>query len=202
MNVLVSSGADAQLCIWSVDGWEKKKARPIQVPPGHQAPLVGETRVQFHNDQSHILVVHESQIGIYDTQLECQRSWYPRDSLSAPISSAIYSCDGLLIFTGFCDGAIGIFDADSLRLRCRIAPSAYLSSIGSGSGAAFPVVIAAHPSDSHQFALGMSDGTVHVIEPSDAEPKWGGSSSQENGAMPSIPSSSALNSQPSETPSR
>ncbi|KAL3361737.1 hypothetical protein AABB24_014552 [Solanum stoloniferum] len=200
LNVLVSSGADAQLCIWSVDGWEKKKARPIQVPPGHQAPLVGETRVQFHNDQSHILVVHESQIGIYDTQLECQRSWYPRDSLSAPISSAIYSCDGLLIFTGFCDGAIGIFDADSLRLRCRIAPSAYLSSIG--SGAAFPVVIAAHPSDSHQFALGMSDGTVHVIEPSDAEPKWGGSSSQDNGAMPSIPSSSALNSQPSETPSR
>ncbi|KAH0642851.1 hypothetical protein KY289_033825 [Solanum tuberosum] len=131
LNVLVSSGADAQLCIWSVDGWEKKKARPIQVPPGHQAPLVGETRVQFHNDQSHILVVHESQIGIYDTQLECQRSWYPRDSLSAPISSAIYSCDGLLIFTGFCDGAIGIFDADSLRLRCRIAPSAYLTSIGS-----------------------------------------------------------------------
>ncbi|KAJ8527140.1 hypothetical protein K7X08_029617 [Anisodus acutangulus] len=204
LNVLVSSGADAQLCIWSVDGWEKKKARPIQAPPGHQAPLVGETRVQFHNDQSHILVVHESQIGIYDTQLECQRSWYPRDSLSAPISSAIYSCDGLLIFTGFCDGSIGIFDADSLRLRCRIAPSAYLSSIGSGSGSgvAFPVVIAAHPSDSNQFALGMSDGTVHVIEPSDAEPKWGGSSSQDNGAMPSIPSSSALNSQPSETPSR
>ncbi|KAK4364721.1 hypothetical protein RND71_016079 [Anisodus tanguticus] len=200
LNVLVSSGADAQLCIWSVDGWEKKKARPIQAPPGHQAPLVGETRVQFHNDQSHILVVHESQIGIYDTQLECQRSWYPRDSLSAPISSAIYSCDGLLIFTGFCDGAIGIFDADSLRLRCRIAPSSYLSSVG--SGVAFPVVIAAHPSDSNQFALGMSDGTVHVIEPSDAEPKWGGSSSQDNGAMPSIPSSSALNSQPSETPSR
>lgn len=202
LNVLVSSGADAQLFIWSVDGWEKKKARPIQAPPGHQAPLVGETRVQFHNDQSHILVVHESQIGLYDTQLECQRSWYPRDSLSAPISSAIYSCDGLLIFTGFCDGAIGIFDSDSLRLRCRIAPSAYLSSIGSGSGAAFPVVIAAHPSDSNQFALGMSDGTVHVMEPSDAEPKWGGSSSQDNGAMPSIPSSSALNSQPSETPSR
>lgn len=202
LNVLVSSGADAQLFIWSVDGWEKKKARPIQAPPGHQAPLVGETRVQFHNDQSHILVVHESQIGLYDTQLECQRSWYPRDSLSAPISSAIYSCDGLLIFTGFCDGAIGIFDSDSLRLRCRIAPSAYLSSIGSGSGAAFPVVIAAHPSDSNQFALGMSDGTVHVMEPSDAEPKWGCSSSQDNGAMPSIPSSSALNSQPSETPSR
>ncbi|XP_019257558.1 PREDICTED: protein TPR2-like isoform X2 [Nicotiana attenuata] len=203
LNVLVSSGADAQLCIWSVDGWEKKKARPIQVPPGHQGPLVGETRVQFHNDQSHILVVHESQIGIYDTQLECLRAWHPRDSLSAPISSAIYSCDGLLVFTGFCDGAIGIYDADSLRLRCRIAPSAYISSsISSVSGTAFPVVITAHPSDSNQFALGMSDGTVHVIEPSDAEPKWGSSPPQDNGSMPSIPSSSALNSQPSETPSR
>nr|XP_016470779.1 PREDICTED: protein TPR2-like isoform X1 [Nicotiana tabacum] len=204
LNVLVSSGADAQLCIWSVDGWEKKKARPIQVPPGHQGPLVGETRVQFHNDQSHILVVHESQIGIYDTQLECLRAWHPRDSLSAPISSAIYSCDGLLVFTGFCDGAIGIYDADSLRLRCRIAPSAYISSSvsSSGGGTAFPVVIAAHPSDSNQFALGMSDGTVHVIEPSDAEPKWGSSPPQDNGSMPSIPSSSALNCQPSETPSR
>ncbi|XP_016471651.2 protein TOPLESS-RELATED PROTEIN 2 isoform X2 [Nicotiana tabacum] len=203
LNVLVSSGADAQLCIWSVDGWEKKKARPIQVPPGHQGPLVGETRVQFHNDQSHILVVHESQIGIYDTQLECLRAWHPRDSLSAPISSAIYSCDGLLVFTGFGDGAIGIYDADSLRLRCRIAPSAYISSsVSSVSGTAFPVVIAAHPSDSNQFALGMSDGTVHVIEPSDAEPKWGSSPPQGNGSMPSIPSSSALNSQPSETPSR
>lgn len=63
-----------QLCIWNIDGWEKKKARLIQAPPGHPTPLVGETRVQFHNDQSHILVVHESQIAIYDTQLECLRS--------------------------------------------------------------------------------------------------------------------------------
>lgn len=66
----------------------------------------------------------------------------------------------------------------------------------------FPVVIAAHPTDPNQFALGMSDGAVHVIEPSDAETKWGGSTSHDNGGMPSIPSSSALNSQPSETPSR
>nr|GLL44509.1 protein TPR2-like [Ipomoea trifida] len=129
--------------------------------------------------------------------------WYPRDSLSAPISSAIYSCDGMLVFAGFSDGAIGIFDADSFRLRCRIAASAYISSsIGSSSGSAFPVVIAAHPSDANQFALGMNDGSVNVIEPSDAEPKWGSSTSQDNGSLPSIPSSSALNSQPSETASR
>ncbi|CAH9080727.1 unnamed protein product [Cuscuta europaea] len=204
LNVLVSSGADAQLCIWHIDGWEKKKSRLIQAPPGHPTSVVGDTRVQFHNDQSHILVVHESQISIYDTQLECMRSWYPRESLSAAISSAIYSCDGMLVLAGFSDGAIGIFDADTFRLRCRIASSAYMStSIGSSSGCAFPAVIAAHPSDPYQFALGMSDGTVHVIEPSDAEPKWGSSTSQDNGSLPSIPSSSALNSQqPCETPSR
>ncbi|GFQ02847.1 protein topless [Phtheirospermum japonicum] len=156
-----------ELCMWSIDGWEKKKARPIQAPPGHSNPL-----------------------------------WYPRDSLSAPIASAIYSCDGLMVFTGFCDGAVGVFDAESLNLRCRIAPSAYISASISSNGNAFPVVIAAHPSDPNQFALGMSDGAVHVIEPSDGETKWGGSTSQDNGALPSIPTSSALNSQPSETPSR
>ncbi|CAA0838252.1 Protein TOPLESS [Striga hermonthica] len=207
LNILVSSGADAQLCVWSIDGWEKKKSRLIQAPPGQPAPLVGETKVQFHNNQAHLLVVHESQIAIYDSQLECLRSWYPRDSLSSPISSAIYSCDGQLIFTGFCDGAVGIFDSDSLNLRCRIALSAYFSSSISSNGSVYPTVIAAHPSDANQFALGMSDGGVHVIEPSDAEAKWGvgvgGSASQENGALPSIPSSSALNAQPpSETPSR
>ncbi|CAK9136065.1 unnamed protein product [Ilex paraguariensis] len=203
LNVLVSSAADAQLCMWNIEGWEKRKARPIQAPPGQPSPLVGETKVQFHNDQSHLLVAHESQISVYDSQLECLYSWSPRESLSAAISSAIYSCDGLLVFSGFRDGAIGIFDADSLRLRCRVAASAYISSsVASNCGTAFPVVIAAHPSDPNQFALGMSDGAVHVIEPSDAEPKWGGSAPQENGTLPSVPSNSALNSQPSETPSR
>jgi hypothetical protein len=64
-----------QLCVWSIDGWEKKKARFIQAPPNRAAgPLVGDTRVQFHNDQAHLLVVHESQISIYDSKLDCLRS--------------------------------------------------------------------------------------------------------------------------------
>lgn len=52
--------------------------------------------------------------------------WSPKESLAAPISSAIYSCDGMLVFAGFCDGAVGVFDSDGLRLRCRIAPIAYI----------------------------------------------------------------------------
>nr|KAJ0208380.1 hypothetical protein LSAT_V11C500251820 [Lactuca sativa] len=204
-----SQTLNALLCIWNINGWEKRKSRNIQSPPGHPSSLVGETKVQFHNDQRHLLVIHESQIAIYDHQLECLKLWSPRESLSAAISSAIYSCDGMLLYTGFSDGAVGVFDADNLRLRCRIAPSAYISSsISSSNSTAYPAVIASHPSDPNQFALGMSDGSVHVIEPADADPKWGGSTSQDNNAalplpLPSSnPSNSALNSQPSETPSR
>ena len=63
-----------QLCIGNIDGWEKKKMKAIQAPPGHTSPLIGETKVQFHNDQCHLLVSHESQIAVYDIQLECLNS--------------------------------------------------------------------------------------------------------------------------------
>ncbi|XP_072968974.1 protein TOPLESS-RELATED PROTEIN 2-like [Typha angustifolia] len=203
LNVLVSSGADAQLCVWSIDGWEKKKSRFIQAPAGRTAPLAGETRVQFHNDQAHLLVVHESQLAIYDSKLECLRSWSPRDALPAPISSAIYSCDGMLVYAGFCDGAVGVFEAESLRLRCRIALSAYISPAISSGGTVCPTVVAAHPSEPNQIALGMSDGAVYVVEPSDVETKWGSAPPQDNGTHPPIPSNPALsNNQASDTPAR
>ncbi|XP_062119809.1 protein TOPLESS-RELATED PROTEIN 2-like [Humulus lupulus] len=203
LNVLVSSGADAQLCMWSIDGWEKKKTRSIQAQVGRQPPSSGETKVQFHNDQTHVLVTHESQIGVYDSKLECLRSWYPKEALAAPISSAIYSCDGLLVYVSFCDGAVGVFDADSLRLRCRIAPSSYLqSSVLSSNSSVYPVVVAAHPSEPNQVALGMTDGSVHVVEPSDVEMKWGGTPSQDNGPLPSNSSNPSLSGQASEHPSR
>ncbi|XP_042409639.1 protein TOPLESS-RELATED PROTEIN 2-like isoform X1 [Zingiber officinale] len=199
LNVLVSSGADAQLCVWSIDGWEKKRSRFIQAPAGRASPLVGDTKVQFHNDQTHLLVVHESQIAIYDSKLDSLRSWSPRDALPASISSAIFSCDGMLVYAAFVDGAVGVFEADSLRLRCRIASSAYIH-----SGSAYPIVIAAHPSEPNQIALGMSDGAVHVVEPSDSDTKWGSAApSQDSGAPPTTSSTPAQNSsQASEPPSR
>lgn len=63
-----------QLCVWSIDGWEKKKARFIQPPVSRSGQLIGDTKVQFHNDQTHLLIVHESQLSIYDSKLECLRS--------------------------------------------------------------------------------------------------------------------------------
>lgn len=149
-----------QLCIWSIDNWEKKKVVPIQLPAG-KAPA-GDTRVQFHADQVRLLVAHETQLAIYDTsKMDRIRQvwfgrlltssfvrdkplvallfylfiyfiyfflqWVPQDALTALISYAAYSCNSQLVYASFCDGNVGVFDADTLRLRCRVAPSAYLS---------------------------------------------------------------------------
>ncbi|XP_010546752.1 PREDICTED: topless-related protein 3 isoform X2 [Tarenaya hassleriana] len=169
LNILVSSGADAQICFWSIDTWEKKKSVAIQMPAGK--PPTGDTRVQFHVDQIRILVVHETQLAIYDaSKMELIRQWIPQEGLSAPISSAVYACNSQLIYAAFRDGNIGVFDADSLRLRCRIAPSAYLSQ---GSQGLPPLVVAAHPHEPNQLAVGLTDGSVKVIEPTEPEGKWG-----------------------------
>lgn len=183
LNILVSSGADAQLCVWSIDTWEKRKSVAIQIPSG-KAP-VGDTRVQFHADQLRLLVVHETQLAIYDaSKMDRIRQWVPQDTASAPISYAAYSCNSQLVYATFCDGNIGVFDADSLRLRCRIAPSVYLSQAAlNGSQPVYPLVVAAHPLDSNQIAIGLSDGSVKVIEPIESDGKWGSSPPIDNGIL-------------------
>ncbi|KAM7469920.1 hypothetical protein LguiA_008103 [Lonicera macranthoides] len=183
LNILVSSGADAQLSVWSIDTWEKRKTLPIQLPAG-KSPS-GDTRVQFHSDQIRFLVTHETQLAIYDaSKMDRIRQWVPQDALLAPISNATYSCNSQLVYASFCDGNIGVFDADSLRLRCRIAPSIYLSqAVLNGSQAVYPLVVAAHPHDPNQFAIGLTDGSVKVIEPSDSESKWGTSPPVDNGTV-------------------
>ncbi|KAH7676571.1 YVTN repeat-like/Quinoprotein amine dehydrogenase protein [Dioscorea alata] len=182
LNILVSSGADAQLCIWNTDSWEKKKSIAIQLPAG-KAPA-GDTRVQFHSDSIRLLVVHESQLAIYDaSKAERIRQWVPQGSLAAPISHAAFSCNSQLVYAVFCDGNIGVFDADNLKLRCRIAPSAYLFPVSTNSPTVYPLVIAAHPQEANQFAVGLTDGTVKVIEPLESEGKWGVTMPADNGVV-------------------
>lgn len=173
LNILVSSGADAQLCVWGIDGWDKRKSKYIQLQASRPSPVDGDTRVLFHNDQVHLLAVHESQLAIYNaSKLDRLCHWTPHDSLSASISNATYSCDGLLIYASFIDGAVGVFDSESLRPHCRIAPSIYIQP-GLSSGNVYPLVIAAHPSEPNQFAVGLTDGGIQVIEPLESECKWG-----------------------------
>ena len=100
LNVLVSSGADAQvrtiffllfwesmrqdqqsgvflllqLCVWNTDGWEKQRSKVLPLPQGRPNTAPSDTRVQFHQDQAHFLVVHETQLAIYETtKLECMK---------------------------------------------------------------------------------------------------------------------------------
>ncbi|CAN8298789.1 unnamed protein product [Cochlearia groenlandica] len=181
LNILVSSGADSQLCIWSTDGWEKQSSKFLQLPNGRSMPAVSETRVQFHLDQIHLLVVHETQIAIYDAQkLDWLKQWFRREA-TGPITSATYSCDSQSIFVSFENGSVDVLTASNLRLRCRINPTAYLPS--NPSSRVYPLVIASHPSETNQFAVGLSDGAVHVLEPSETEGRWGTSPPPvENGA--------------------
>ncbi|KAL3750066.1 hypothetical protein ACJRO7_011102 [Eucalyptus globulus] len=183
LNILVSSGADAQLFVWSIDSWEKRKSVPIQIPAG-KAPN-GDTRVQFHADQIRLLVVHETQLAIYDgSKMERMRQWVPQDALSAPISCATFSCNSLLVYATFCDGNIGVFDADNLRLRCRIAPSTYLSHGAlNGSQSVYPFVVATHPVEPNQLAVGLTDGSVKVMEPAESDGKWGATPPLDNGML-------------------
>ena len=64
----------------------------------------------------------------------------------------------------------------------------------------YPVDIAAHPLYLNQFALGLSDGSVFVIEPAAGETTWGVSEPQED-ASPALfnSSNSASSSKPSES---
>ncbi|KAJ0979856.1 hypothetical protein J5N97_015330 [Dioscorea zingiberensis] len=101
-NILVSSGADAQLCIWNTVSWEKKKSIAIQLPAG-RIP-------QF-------MIPPRQNVFI---------SGFPKAVL-LPQYHMQYLCNSQLVYAAFCDGNVSVFGAENLRLRCRIAPSAYLS---------------------------------------------------------------------------
>ncbi|KAF8393112.1 hypothetical protein HHK36_021353 [Tetracentron sinense] len=200
LNVLVSSGADAQLCVWNSDGWEKQKSRFLQVSAGRTPTALSDTRVQFHQDQKHFLAVHETQLAIYETtKLECVKQWITRES-SAPISHATFSCDSQLVYASFLDATVCVFSAANLRLRCRINPAAYLPA--NVSSTIYPLVIAAHPLEPNQFAVGLTDGGVHVFEPMESEGKWGVPPPVENGSASSISTAPAVAASGSDQPQR
>ncbi|KAK4349156.1 hypothetical protein RND71_031911 [Anisodus tanguticus] len=72
LNVLVSSGADSQIVVWDSLSWERERSTMLQISPDWLPTELSETFVQFHRDEKHFLVVHETQIAIYETtKLEC-----------------------------------------------------------------------------------------------------------------------------------
>ncbi|KAF8393175.1 hypothetical protein HHK36_021416 [Tetracentron sinense] len=178
LDVLVSSGADAQLFVWSVAQWKPKAPLPkaktlVQITNAQALVSLGGTRVQFHKDQRQLLAIREQQITIYKApKLNFLSEWIPRES-SDLITDATYSCDCQLIYASLKDGSVSVLNATTLLLMCRISPTAYLPS--NPSLMVYPLVFAAHPSEPHQFALGLTDGAVYILEPLESEGKWGNS---------------------------
>ncbi|GFZ08332.1 transducin family protein [Actinidia rufa] len=171
LNVLVSSGADAQIIVWNTLGWERKKSKMLQIPIGKSPLAPSDTCVQFHQNQKHFLSVHATHLAIYETtELKCVKQWVNGD-IFPRISHATFSCDSQLVYASFVDGTVLIFNASNLHLLCEINPAAYLPS--DISSKAYPVAIAAHPQEPNQFALGLTDGGVVVIEPLESAGKWG-----------------------------
>lgn len=93
-----------QLCVWGTDGWEKQRSRFLQIPSGYTPSTISDTRVQFHQDQKHFLVVHETQIAIFETtKLECMKQVfmsgceYGRKFMLTSITIFGLSFSGLLV---------------------------------------------------------------------------------------------------------
>ncbi|EOY31132.1 Transducin family protein / WD-40 repeat family protein isoform 8 [Theobroma cacao] len=159
-------------------------------------PPPAATFLAFHPQDNNIIAIgmDDSSIQIYNVRVDEVKTKLKghqkritglafSHTLNVLVSHATYSCDSQSIYVSFEDGSVGVLTASTLRLRCRIGPAAYLPP--NPSLRVYPLVIAAHPSDPNQFALGLTDGGVHILEPLESEGKWGTSPPVENGAGPS-----------------
>ncbi|KAG0604043.1 hypothetical protein M758_10G139900 [Ceratodon purpureus] len=165
-NVLVSVGADAQLCVWKLEEWSKRHSRFGPLQPDRRTPCMGDIRVQFRNGRRDLMVVGKSQLAVYDFQNLGAPflKWVPQSPFGAALSDATYSCDGKLVYASFVDGSIAILSAHYLKPMQRLAFPIYPPRGVSGSTVSYPMAIAAHPNRPCQFAVGLSDGSVTVLE--------------------------------------
>nr|GEZ53542.1 hypothetical protein [Tanacetum cinerariifolium] len=176
LNVLVSSGADSQLCVWNLSGWEKQRSKQLKIPAGRVSSTLTETRVQFYKDQTHLLAVHETQIAVYEApKLESpNQSVYvgfedgsvgilalPTLMLRCRISLTVYfpNNPNQSVYVGFEDGSVGILALPTLTLRCRISSTVYFPN--DPNVKVHPLVIVAHLREADQFALGLNDGDLN-----------------------------------------
>ncbi|CAN8284248.1 unnamed protein product [Cochlearia groenlandica] len=167
-NVMVSSGADGKLCVWSTKSWLKLKSHTsmdslcTQRQNPESSTLV--THIEFDPYQVELLVVQEGWLGVYKApSLVCLRQWIPDDT---SITSATYSSDGEVIYAGFRSGSIKILDSETFTAISRINLTSFTQPIISNFGVkVYAAVIATHPSNLSQISLGLSNGKVVVLQP-------------------------------------
>ncbi|KAL1809720.1 hypothetical protein ACET3Z_026710 [Daucus carota] len=157
LNILVSSAYDAQICAWSRFGWRRQSCKFLDVYGNAVSP--GHISVMFHQDQINLLVVHDTCIAtLQGPNLEPLNQWIP----GQVIKDAAYSSDGQCIYACFLNRHVVVLDSESFEIKFAINPSAYLPS--NPSSVVYPSALAANPAKQNQFALGLSDGGVLVLE--------------------------------------
>ncbi|XP_031373789.1 topless-related protein 1-like isoform X2 [Punica granatum] len=183
LNVLVSSGGDAQIILWEAEEWQKQRAQFWQHPDTIMPLSLLDTSVQFHRDQRRFLSANSTSLAIYDAKdLQREVMWSAGKSLqelgfgwaggyATPIIHATFSCDGQMVYAGFGDGSVGVFDILTLDMYYRISQNAYIPQIARSDASL--TAIAAHPQIPTQFAVGLSDGRVYIVEPPGDKAKWG-----------------------------
>ncbi|KAK9683946.1 hypothetical protein RND81_10G176900 [Saponaria officinalis] len=184
-SVLVSSGADSQLFVWNLIEQKSIASKFFRKTTPRHAP----TRVQFQHDLGHVLVIHETQLAIYEDQkLEHKKEWFP-GPWNLAITDATYTCDGQSVVVSLLAGRVYVLIASTLALRCTINQTVFLPRVPSYcSNKTYPTSVAAHPSQPNQFALGLSNGSVFVLELV-SDSKWGTLPPSENEAAPHASSS-------------
>ncbi|KAK1358086.1 hypothetical protein POM88_051342 [Heracleum sosnowskyi] len=65
-KALVPSGADDQICVWSMDEWKKQACKSLHISSGREPYPLVQNRVQFDQDQIRSLVIRESLVAIYE----------------------------------------------------------------------------------------------------------------------------------------
>ncbi|KAJ4755182.1 Topless-related 1-like protein [Rhynchospora pubera] len=177
LNVLVSSGVDARLCIWNMETWKNEKT--VRMELNQEGVNLAHIGVEFHPDQVHLLVVHATQLRMYNArEMEQVHQWSPNDMM---IFSSAYSCDGEMVYACMTNKTVIVLTRN-LHTKFRINPGVYFSAERLN---VYPVVAAAHPSQPTQFAIGMSDGGVQIFEPLTSDGQWG--------TMPLVPQIGANN---------
>ncbi|KAG5048395.1 hypothetical protein JHK85_009498 [Glycine max] len=158
-----------KIFVWNTNEWKKQKDGSLQIHGQKVPEVLSDTHIQFHLYQRHFLAVRSNYLAMYEAiELKCCNQWVPEVSMA--ISQATFSFDGQAVYASFVDGAVAIFDTLKLQMRCRINPSAYLSTTPSSS--IYPLAIAAHPQKPSQFAVGLTDGRVIVFEPQKTGEDW------------------------------
>ncbi|CAH2060995.1 unnamed protein product [Thlaspi arvense] len=170
-KVLVSSGADGKLCVWSTKSWEKLTSNDDSMDNfftrhNHESSSL-VTHIEFDPYQIELLVVQERSITVHKAPtLDCLFQWVPDESDHTSITSATYSYDGEIMYVGLRNGSIKIMDSKAFGTICRISLTAFTQHIPSSFRLeVYPTVVATHPSHPSQISVGLSNGKVIVLQP-------------------------------------